>query len=354
MKIKLAILEKDKNYLNRIIAALNTKYSDKFEIYSFTDPIVAMQSLENTRVEVFVASDVFNIDPSALPKRCGFAYFVDEPGIDTVNNQRAICKFQKIDLIYKQILSIFSENAGNLSAIKFSDDECKVIAITSVSGGVGSSCVAAACAIHFASQNKRTLYLNLEMFGSSDSFFQAEGFSDMSDIIFALKTKKTNLSLKFESCVKQDKSGVFFYSPPKVALDMAELDHNEIIRLISELKLTGSYDYIIIDLDFSIDKKHLSVLHQASEILIVSDGSEISNLKTIRAYKALEILEENDDAPVINRMSVFYNRFSNKTGKTIDNDIPLKSIGGAPKYEYASAKQVIQQISSMSVFNNIM
>ena len=34
MKIKLAILEEDKGYLNRIVSVFNTKYSDKFEIYS--------------------------------------------------------------------------------------------------------------------------------------------------------------------------------------------------------------------------------------------------------------------------------------------------------------------------------
>lgn len=43
MKIKLAIIEKDKNYLNRIISVFNTKYSDKFEIYSFTEIEVYVQ-----------------------------------------------------------------------------------------------------------------------------------------------------------------------------------------------------------------------------------------------------------------------------------------------------------------------
>ena len=37
MKIKLAILEKDQCYLQRIVTVFSTKYSDNFEIYSFTD-----------------------------------------------------------------------------------------------------------------------------------------------------------------------------------------------------------------------------------------------------------------------------------------------------------------------------
>ena len=131
MKIKLALLESDQNYLNRIVSAFNTKYSDKLEIYSFTKVESAIPALESSRIDVFVASDAFDIDITVLPKRCGFAYFVDSSDVDSVNNQRAICKFQKADLIYRQILSIYSENAGSVSGMKFGDDSCKVIAFTS-------------------------------------------------------------------------------------------------------------------------------------------------------------------------------------------------------------------------------
>lgn len=56
--------------------------------------------------------------------------------------------------------------------------------------------------------------------------------------------------MKMESCVKQDQRGVYFYSQSKVALDMLELGTDEIIRLITEAKLSVSYSYIILDLDF--------------------------------------------------------------------------------------------------------
>ena len=94
MRIKLAILEKDQSYLNRIVAAFGTKYADKFEIYSFTDQAIALSTLDPNRIDVLVASDAFDIDITALPKRCGFAYFVDSPDVDQLNDQRAICKFQ--------------------------------------------------------------------------------------------------------------------------------------------------------------------------------------------------------------------------------------------------------------------
>lgn len=353
MKIRLAILEKDQNYLNRIVSVFSTKYADKFEIYSFTDATVAMNALEEVRIDVLIASDAYNVDIKSIPQRCGFAYLVDTADIDMLNDQYAICKFQKAELIYKKILSIYSENAGSITGLKIADSSCQIVAFSSISGGTGSSTMAAACALHFATIGKKVLYLNLEAFGSSDLFFSAEGQFDMSDIIFALKSKKQNLSLKLESCVKQDSRGVYFYSQPKIALDMLELNKDDILRLITELKLTGEYDYIVLDIDFGIDKGTLEIYRQTHSIVIVGDGSEISNTKIFRAYNALSTKEESADIPIINKIALVYNKFSNKTGKAIEN-VNIKSIGGAPRFEHATTAQVLQQLSAMNdVFDKV-
>lgn len=352
MKIKLAILERDQSYLNRIVSVFSTKYSDKFEIYSFTNQEVALSTLESSRIDVLIASDAFDIDVSKLPRRCGFAYLVESIDIETVNNQRAISKFQKVDFIYKQILSIYSENAGNVSGLKVGDDTAKIIAFQSVSGGCGGSTMAAACALHFAAQGKKTLYLNLEKFGSSDSFFSAVGQFDMSDIIFAIKSKKTNLALKLESCVKQDLHGVYFYSQSKIALDMLELNSDDIMKLVNELRLTGSYNVIILDLDFSISKDVLNILRQMHSIVWVGDGSEISNTKLYREFTALQTIEQNSDSPITNRIMLIYNKFSSKTCKTLD-EIGIKNIGGNPRFEHATTEMILNQVSSKEMFDKI-
>ena len=352
MRIKLAILEKDQSYLGRIVTAFNTKYSDKLEIYSFTTQDIAMSALETNRIDVFVASDAFEIDVAQIPKRCGFAYFVDSADVDAVNEQRAISKFQKADLIYKQIVSIYSEKAGSVSGLKFGDDNAKVILFASPCGGCGTSTMAAACAKYYAQKGKKTLYLNLENYGSADVYFKAEGQFDMSDVIFALKSKNTNLSLKLESSVKQDQCGVNFYSQSKLALDMLELSAEDINRLISEVKLMGSYDIIIVDMDFSMDKEILKIYRQAHSWVWVGDGSEVSNSKVFRAYNAINTLEANAEAPLTSRICLAYNKFSSKTSKAL-SEIELKNIGGAPRFEHASVDQVLDQLKAKDMFEKI-
>ena len=353
MRIKLAILEKDVVYLRRILSVFGTKYAENLQLYSFTDLETAYTELENQRIDVLVASDAFEIDKKRIPKRCGFAYFVDTTDIETINDSNCICKFQKADIIYKQILSIYSENAGNISGIKLDSDGCKIIVFQPASGGVGASTMAASCAVHFAAKGKRVLYLNLEKFGSPNAFFEAQGPYSMSDIIFALKSRKTNLALKLESCVKQADNGVCFFEQTPLALDMMELNSDDIMKLITELQLTGSYEYIILDTDFSLDADALKLYRKAHELIWVGDGSELSNIKVFRAFNALNTIEQNSDSPLTNRLSLLYNKFSNKTGRTLD-EIGIRSIGGAPKFEHASSAQLLQQISAMSMFDRIM
>lgn len=235
-------MEHDRSYLTRIVAAFGRKYADKFEIYSFTSPEVALETLNSARIEVLLSSDVFEIDVTRLPNRCAFGYLVESADVEMIRNQRAICKFQKADEIYKQILSIYAEKASTITGFKVGGDECAVITFCSASGGVGSSTMAAACAAHFAAKGSKVLYLNLEKFGSADLFFSGKGNFDMSDIIFALKKQNVNLPMKLESCVRQDANGVYFYAGTKLALDMMELNMAEILRLINELKISGGYD----------------------------------------------------------------------------------------------------------------
>jgi len=50
MKIRIAILEQDKNYLQRLLSAFETKYEDKIEMYSFTDEKLALDAIKNNKI----------------------------------------------------------------------------------------------------------------------------------------------------------------------------------------------------------------------------------------------------------------------------------------------------------------
>ena len=54
MKIKLAILETDQSYLNRMISVFTMKYADKFELYSFNNLETALPALKSAKIDVIL------------------------------------------------------------------------------------------------------------------------------------------------------------------------------------------------------------------------------------------------------------------------------------------------------------
>ena len=66
----------------------------------------------------------------------------------------------------------------------------------------------------------------------------------------------------------------------------------------------------------------------------------------------MTILEQNQDSPLTNRVSLIYNKFSNKTGKALEES-GLKNVGGAPRFEHATTDQVLKQLSSKDMFGKL-
>lgn len=353
MKIKVALLDKDKEYLDRLTGVFNTKYADKLEVYSFTDEKNAIESVKGYRIDVLIAEEDFNIDKSEFKRNCGLAYFTGTPGIELIKDEIAICKYQRVDVIFKQILGVYSDMAANVATISGENDKSSVVIFTSPCGGVGTSTVAAACAIAHANMGKRVFYLNLEQCGTTDVFFQAEGNATMSDVIYSLKSRKANLLLKLESCIKQSQEGVSYFSSTKVALDILEISYADIDTLIGNIQGMDNYDEIIVDLPFSLEIEKLKLLSKAWRIIVVNDGSQLSNYKFMRAYESVVLLEQNDDINIIRNMNMIYNKFSNKNSEMLSN-ISIKTIGGAPRYEHATVRQIIEALTKMEFFEEIL
>lgn len=354
MRIRLAILDSDKNYLSRLSVVFTNKYADKIEFYSFTDEKMAVDNVNTGKIDVLLANANFLIDVDALSPKCAFAYIVETTDVDSVRNQVAIGKYQRADLFYKQILSLYAEKAKMFTGYKMNgSSNTRMISFVSFSGGSGSSTAAASFAVYAAKQGKKVLYLNVERVGSTECFFEGQGQFNFSDIVYAIKSKKGNISLKLESCVKQDASGVYFYSSPEVALDLAELDTDELLSLIEEMGVAGEYDYIIVDSDFEFSEKVLAILAASFRVVFVNDGMEISNIKFENGYRSLQVCEQQKDMSIISKSYLFYNKFSNKMSKTIQG-LEIQELGGVPKFENATAKQIVEQISTLTEFGRLL
>ncbi len=350
MKIKLAMLESDPNYLKRVVPIFNNKYANELEVYSFTDVDAAMGCLAEKNINVFLASSTFKINFGDIPKKCGFAYLVESLDIDRIDNRKAICKYQKAELIYKQVLSIYSEQVPNITGVaNVENGSMKTIVFSSPCGGVGTSTVAAACSIFLANAGYRVLFLNAGVFGSADLFFSCDGQFDFSDVIYAVKSNKTNRALKLQSTVKQDTSGVYYYSSVKVPLDMMEMQKDDYITLQNELKLLGSYDYVVLDIDFPKSVDDLKFFEFCNSVVLVSDASETADDKMERMLRGIQILDGDAEIPLQPRMSLILN----KAAVNALLQYEIRVLGSIPTYQQVSPAQMAKQLSLSDVFGQL-
>jgi septum formation inhibitor-activating ATPase MinD len=351
MKIKVAVLDKDEHYLTRLMAALNNGFADKLEMYSFTVQDTALDALEKNKINVFLADEFFEIEQQAIPSRCGFIYLSGENGIASIRGIPAICKYQKADLIYKCVLNTYAERRDLSINGNQSKDGERLILFSAPCGGVGTSTSAAACALHLAKQGKKVLYLNLEQFGGADMFFQGEGQFTMSDLIYAIKRKNSNIQVKIEAILRQTEDGVRFISQSATALDMNELEIEEIKEIIAGAAECG-FEYVVIDGDYSATNAFMELLNLADVFVTVTDGTMIGNAKMERGITALRLLSGQNADELMSKIFMIYNKCSNHC-QVIDN-LGTEVLGMIPRYKDASTEEIMRQIIGLGVFNKLL
>lgn len=352
MRIKLAIVDQDENYVRRLVNNLQINYSDKIEPYYFSSFSYFTDFISENILHVVLFSEELEIEQSMLSDRMSSAFLVSSKNIEEVNGLPAICKFQKVDLLYKNVLSLFADIESRM-VLKGNGGIGRVVLFTSAQGGAGTSTVASAFAIHAAKRGEKVLYLCLDRFHRSEICFHAEGNMSFSDVLYAVKSKKINLAIKLESAIKKDIKGVDFFDACKNANDMLELNEQDVEQLVKSLGSMENYQYIVIDiaLDFSPICTNLLTKY-ASDVIFVNTGDEIGNIKLQRAFEIISNLEKKNKLSIYNKCKLLYNRFSSTTGKRMV-DIPVEICGGINKIEGASYGQLVEKLAEHQIMNSI-
>lgn len=352
MRIKVVILDQDENYKNRLMSNFQIKYADKLELYSFSVNEQLPENLKACKADVVLLDDGLCTSAQEIPGDQILIYLSKTKDIEELNGIPAICKFQKIETIYKQILGIYAENVSNMK-LKSGNAAGRILLFLSAQGGSGTSSAAASYALRCADKGRKVFYLNLELFGGAELFFSGDGAMSFSDVIYALKSKKSNLAIKMECAAKTDRSGVSFFDTCKNAYDMTELQDEEIKDLLDGITQMGEYEDVVIDLSGDVDKRAVLLMKDyADRIICVNDGSRTGNGKFERLCEIISILEKRLDTDILKKMVLLYNRYSSKTSSQLTQS-PVQVLGGISRYEGVAGRELIEEIAKLPVLDQI-
>lgn len=308
MKIRLGILDSNITYMRRLMAYFNSHYEKEIEISAFTECGNMSMCLSEVRLDVILASPELVPENFVVPRSTILAFFSETQDIDAIRDCPAVCKYQKTEQIYRQILNLYAE-LDHKASYKMSDGRCAVLLFMGAAGGVGTTTVAAACAVDLTYAGSRVLYLNLENNGYISDFFTGEGQQTLSDVLFYVRNKHQNLPLKLKSMVRQDRSGVYFYEPFALTVDAKEMTTGDLKELMRALTQYVSFDFIVVDMESAISGKRNAIIGLADQIFLVSDGTTTANGKLRKVLKEFCQDEENEENRAAAKTAVIYNKW---------------------------------------------
>lgn len=352
MIIKVAIVDKDPRFIDRLTAIFSKNYSDKLEVYPFTDSDVALSTLEFVKPNVLILDESIKVSPTAVPADCTLAYFVTTVGVDELNGARAIYKFQRAELIYKQIAGIFADAIDDRATKLLQNFETKFLVFTSPIGGVGVSTVASACALRIASAGKSVLYLDLDECSNPGMYFRGEGNRSLGDVLHTLVHKDCNLSDLLIRDARKDHRGVSYFQESDPSSVYPELSTEDIARLLRELRVIAAYDYIVIDIPFSIFRKQMDLRERSKGIVLLTDGSEHSQRKLLRGYHAMLHDRERDGESTDSELFLLTNKYSGFPAR-ISALSDLHDLGQIPLMSYSDTSKRLAAIASLELFDHL-
>lgn len=106
MRIKVAILDQDQNYQNRILVALRERFSKKLKVFPCANQEDILNCIETHDIKVFAINQMIDYDLDLIPEECAVVCLTELKTTEEVKNRPALCKYQKIGDICDKLYDI--------------------------------------------------------------------------------------------------------------------------------------------------------------------------------------------------------------------------------------------------------
>lgn len=291
-RLTLIIVDEEKEYIDALSDFILEEFPGKFSIHSFTNKTTFTKFI----AEEYIQYDILLINPSLYDKslyegKPGIVIFLAEAISDSCrdSNKTTIYKYQSGRVIAQEMVKIYSEKMDTGNSIVEDNRKTKVIAVYSPAGGTGKTTLALSLGICCAQKSLNTLYINLEDVYSAGQFFNTCDKPGLSNIIYYSKLRDKDILSKIEEtkCIDPNYS-LCYIGPPDSVLDLNELDSVDLQYILKELKHSGNYDLVIVDMYGGVNERNFTIFDASDEIIFVLSQEQYCHEKTVKIIKELE------------------------------------------------------------------
>lgn len=290
MNIRLAIADSDTEYLKRLSDGLEEYKELNFSVYAEKESLE--KALREKRFDVFLFdASVYERGLSLGNTSLAILLLNDSGDIPAgCENFPKIKKYQRISIIYKKILETYADICGHRGVLS-EQKQTRIVAFYSPVGGSGKTTMALVAASRLAAMGYKTFYLNLESIASDHCYLPQTGGKGMSDLLGCLGTN-VNFGMKLQGLLQTKIENFFYLNHFETPNDIYEMRSDEIGELAASMLGTGLFDFLVIDMDTSIDERALKTFDIADQIVLVEKPDVAAEAKLKIFFKQAHIIQE--------------------------------------------------------------
>lgn len=334
MIISIAVADLNREYVERLTEVL--QQNGDLSISVFTSAERLKSTLEKERYDVVL------FDPDISDTKLYFSnaklaiclYSEEAVNKNMYSDIDNIHKYQRISNIYKDILKKYADKAG-YSADFGNSKRTKVQAVYSPVGGSGKTIISMAIASKLVEFGKSVLYISTEQLSSSSAIYPYS--EEGNTALIASLNSDTSFEMKLKGIAKQGFNGISYVEGFERVADYADVNYQEMKDVISNIKKTGIYDHIIIDMSSNIDSITRAVWEEADDIVVVcKDGNFAAKKMSLFVNQGLVLESKHKFLKIDNLVD--------KAG-TSKNDFQAPGIGVVHNYGNLVEEQIIGAIN---------
>lgn len=301
---RMIIASSDTDYLKPILSGFTEGFYNEADLEMITDRDYFNELFSSPqRAELLIVSDEM-YDVSIHRHNIESILLLTDSEEDAGSEEGAVHKIYR----YSSVKDIFNEAAkicaSYLKKNKTKKRETQIIAFTSAEGGTGKTTAAMGIAGALSREGKKVLYVNSGQLQSFGYLFKDTLPISDNDIYMNLSNREELSYMDMKDVIRCE---CFSYMPPfKAMLISLGIETEAFIRMALEAKISGDYDFVILDTDGVHNDSDIRALDTADKVAVIIRQTKASvhaanvfaaNINGIRNGKFIFICNDTDKSP---------------------------------------------------------
>ncbi len=294
-KTRIVLADDDFSYILPLLSKFIQEFFDEVELEVVTDSEYYEEMFRSPqKIDILIVDKKFYTGDEDR-------HVINHVFIMSENQEDDIRTNENVDVLYKytNVKGIFQEVVGR-SDLKIPEKKNKnipqIVLVTSACGGCGKTTVALGIASALSEMYKRVLYVEASRLQTFQYFLGDAGPIKKQNIYTKLKHPEKTI---YQDIKSEFRSQGFTYMPPlETSLMSYGIDFSAYGMVAKSAKLSGDFDFIIIDADVTFDDAKAKMMSVSDRVMIVTEQTPqaayaterlVANISNIEADKYLFI-----------------------------------------------------------------